>query len=254
MMQADLATLNGLGAVLGAGVNDWFPVDGAYCPTCGDSRRMEVVVRYWDKELDRADDDRTPIEFEREHAPVVVKIVCVQCRMPQILVVHAGPSGMELIRLQVSYGGLSTPHAPQSVSYYLDQAQRSEAIGALSAAVAMYRSALEQLLYDQGFTKGTLAAKIDAADKCKPPPQWLRDIHPEFLRALKDLGNAAVHPNDGDVERQQLLDRALLLQVRELFEELLDEVYELPQRRQERLEAMETAHEAFKQDTATLGD
>jgi hypothetical protein len=215
---------------------------------------MEVVVRYWDKELDRADDDRTPIEFEREHAPVVVKIVCVQCRMPQILVVHAGPSGMELIRLQVSYGGLSTPHAPESVSYYVDQAQRSEAIGALSAAVAMYRSALEQLLYDQGFTKGTLAAKIDAAEKCKPPPRWLRDLHPEFLRALKDLGNAAVHPNDGDVERQQLLDRALLLQVRELFEELLDEVYELPQRRQERLEAMETAHEAFKQDTATLGD
>lgn len=63
-----------------------------------------------------------------------------------------------------------------------------------------------------------------------------------------------MHPNDGDVERQQLLDRALLLRVRELFEELMDEVYELPHRRKERLEAMEAARGAFKKDAAALGD
>src|SRR5689334_8772887 len=116
MRQVDLATLEGLGVVLGARIDNWMAVDGAYCPTCGDSRRMEVVVRYWDKEPDRAEDDRDPIEFERQHAPVIVKIVCVQCRMPQILVVHAGPTGMELIRLQVAYGGLTTPNTPKAVS------------------------------------------------------------------------------------------------------------------------------------------
>jgi hypothetical protein len=110
----------------------------------------------------------------------------------------------------------------------------------------MYRAALEQLLFHEGFRSGMLAAKIGAVLSASPPPPWLRDLHPEFLEVLKDLGNAAIHPNDGDVERQRAFDAALLRQVRELFVELLNEVYELPHQRTARLEAMKAAREHFQ--------
>jgi hypothetical protein len=145
---------------------------------------------------------------------------------------------------------VSTPNTPGAVAYYLDQAERSQAVAALSAAVAMYRAALEQLLFDQGYRDGMLAQKITKLIADEKPPHWLEDLDPAFLTVLKDLGNAAIHPNEGDITKQAALDSALMLQLRALFVELLDDVYEQPRRKSTRLAALQAAAETFKRQVA----
>jgi hypothetical protein len=67
---------------------------------------------------------------------------------------------------------------------------------------------------------------------------------------LKDLGNAAIHPNEGDITKQAALDSALMLQLRALFVELLDDVYEQPRRKSTRPAALQAAAETFKRQVA----
>jgi hypothetical protein len=52
------------------------------------------------------------------------------------------------------------PRTPASIRYYLDPAHFCRAAGAHSAAVAMYRAALEHLLFDQRYRNRSLGAKI----------------------------------------------------------------------------------------------
>jgi hypothetical protein len=66
------------------------------------------------------------------------------------------------------------------------------------------------------------------------------------LRAIKNLGNAAVHANDGNVDRQKTLYQNLRLQVRATFLELLGLVYEDPHRRAARRAALVSAEQAIK--------
>jgi hypothetical protein len=139
-----------------------------------------------------------------------------------------GPDGSELAIFSPARGGFSTPHTPESVKYYLDQAHRAESVGATSAAVAMYRSAAEMLLHHEGYTSGMLAKKIADLQADAAPPRWRGQIDADYLEILKTLGNAAIHPNDGDITRQQHLDRELLHNVRLVWEELLQTIYEQP--------------------------
>jgi Domain of unknown function (DUF4145) len=70
----------------------------------------------------------------------------------------------------------------------------------------MYRSALETLLYEQNYKNGMLDAKIKALLADAKPPAWRDQADPEYLEALKQIGNGAVHPGDGNIERQQAID------------------------------------------------
>jgi hypothetical protein len=78
------------------------------------------------------------------------------------------------------------------------------------------------------------------------PPEWRRDLDPEYLHVIKDLGNAAIHPNEGRIEQQRALDEAVVLQLRALFVELLDDIYEQPEKRSARLDALREARQVFK--------
>jgi len=79
-----------------------------------------------------------------------------------------------------------------------------------------------------------LHKKIESLMSDSDAPPWRAQIDADYLRVMKELGNAAIHPNDGDIEKQTALDRSLLLQVRMVFEELLDRVYERPAKDAER--------------------
>lgn len=71
--------------------------------------------------------------------------------------------------------------------------------GLLTLLICMYRAALELLMFDKGFTKGMLDAKIKELVElidAGQPPEWARDLDTEYLRVMKELGNAAIHPND----------------------------------------------------------
>jgi hypothetical protein len=191
-------------------------IDGAYCPKCGHRRRVDIEHRHVDPTAE------------------LWHMVCRECLSTAIVVVYVSPSGKDVAILWSVHGGLSTANTPTSVVYYLDQAARADSVGARSAAVAMYRAAVEQLLYEQGYQTGMLNRKItelEAHQTNGGGPAWVHDLDPEFLRVLKDLGNGSIHPNGGDITRQAALDADLIVDVRATVEMLLELVYEEPKRK-----------------------
>jgi hypothetical protein len=80
--------------------------------------------------------------------------------------------------------------------------------------------------------------------------QWARDLRSEYLTVIKKLGDAAIHPGDGRVERQEALDNALLRQLEITFAELLAVVYEREHEEAERLEALKSALAEVEENTA----
>jgi hypothetical protein len=55
------------------------------------------------------------------------------------------------------------------------------------------------------------------------------------------VGNGSIHPNDGDISKQSVLDSDLVAQVEVTFHELLDAMYEAPQRAIARMAALKAA-------------
>src|SRR5262249_47368769 len=137
--------------------------------------------------------------YAHELARSLLVYSCTQCDTRFTAVVYEGrPGEPHLAIFPRVPGGLTTPHTPANVSYYLDQAQRARSVTAYSAAICMYRAALEQLMFDKGFTRGMLDAKIKELEgqiSGGNPPSWARDLDTEYLRVMKELGNAAIHPN-----------------------------------------------------------
>ena len=203
-----------------------------YCPRCGQIRRVNPTFL------------RVPGLKEHGWAGpgLLVLLHCVQCDATFTAVTFNGIQGEELAIFPSVPGGLSTPNTPPGVSYYLDQASRAQSVGARSAAVAMYRAALEHLLHDQGYTKGMLHQKITALEndvQSGQGPAWARTLDPAYLVAIKELGNASIHTNDGDITVQAELDNHVLELMSETFAELLHTTYEEPLAKAARLQAMQ---------------
>lgn len=199
-----------------------------HCPTCGDTRRMDVSVKHKGSDYN-------------VQPPTLVVMTCVQCDTGFTGLVYDGPEGMSLAVLPSTFGGLTTPHTPVGVAYYLDQAQRSQSVGANSAALAMFRGALEHLLFDQGFKKGMCGqklAELEAAVNANTAPKWAYELDAEFLTVVKKLGDGAIHPNDGNIGEQYKLDNELLAHVSHTFQMLLYLIYEVPHQKQKRLDAL----------------
>ncbi len=187
------------------------------------------------------DDDRKALRKSALRTPWLFTGRCGQCHAAFVGLLYRHARQHAYVFLPASPGGLATPHAPAAVAYYLDQAHRAANIGAQSAAVAMYRAALEQLLFEQGYRDGMLHAKVTKLESdvsAGGGPAWARDLDPAFLHVVKELGNSAVHPNGGEIAKQDALDAQLVRAVRETFVELLDRIYEEPHRRGARLAAL----------------
>ena len=204
--------------------------DELFCPKCGNVRRCNVVgitreIRF------KVGIPLNSVEFGA--LPYLFLATCLQCESETLLLLYNGPEGVELAVLHNTYSGCVTPNSPKEVKYYIDQAFRSRSVGAVSAAMAMYRSALEWLLHDQGFTAGMLGQKITDLEtliKNKTAPKWAMEIDTAFLPPIKDIGNGAMHTNGGDITKQNNIDKELLELVDIIFAELLDKIYEQPLR------------------------
>jgi hypothetical protein len=235
-------------------IPDEFAGEGRmFCTTCGQSRRMDICVLL-EPDTDQIDpgNPMSPPSFGvtgKSVAPCLLRYTCVECRRRYTALVYRGPSGPALAIFPESLGGLATPHTPEAVAYYLDQAHKSESVSALSAAITMFRAAIEHLLFEQGYTVRTLGSKItrlEADIKAgSAAPRWARELDIEFLRVLKELGNYSIHPNEGDVSKQAQFDGPLLVEVKATVVELLDLVYEEPRRRADRLAALKAAEAEF---------
>jgi hypothetical protein len=211
--------------------NNYLRQGELYCPKCGGVRRMDMSLKF---------------RHERygQDPPVLATLRCGQCDTIFTAVLYKGPKGSGLAVLPSTYGGLTTPHTPEGVAYYLDQAQKAHSVGANSAAVTMFRAALEHLLFEQGFKDGMCGKKLGDLEKAikeKVAPKWAYELDIEFLTVMKQLGDGSIHPNDGNVKKQSVLDSELIAQIRHTFQMLLLLVYELPLQKQERLSAMKAA-------------
>ena len=141
-----------------AAAKDRVQAHGYYCVECGGKRRMIIGRLHW---LSPGVSVRLEGDLsELFVGPALFSMVCLQCGTQHTALVHLGPDGYELAIFSAERGGFSTPSTPSNVSYYLDQAHRAESVGATSAAAGMYRSALEMLLYEQGYKNGMLGQKI----------------------------------------------------------------------------------------------
>jgi hypothetical protein len=229
--------------------------DGTFCPVCGQRRRMSLQALHWAERwapqrgkpvpsADGTDPSRYGSDLQPRKNGLFIAMylaLCVQCDHVYVLVVHPGPDKIELAALPASYGGLATPNTHPAVAYYLDQANRARSLGAFSAAAAMYRAALDQLLFHEGFENGMLGKKISNLEKASSPPAWFSDLNPVYLEVINDLGNGAIHPNDGDHRKQEAIDRSLTEAVDSMFTEILDRVYERPKVEKERLAQVKAA-------------
>jgi hypothetical protein len=206
--------------------------ESIYCPKCGDFRKVGVRCLHaptWPKKTP-GHADPSPKGAKR-YVPAYGHFICLQCSTSFTWLTYSGPAGPALAVLPSTYAGVVTPNTPAAVGYYLDQAHRSHAVGANSAAVAMYRAALEQLLHDSGFQTGMLGKKIEALEaavKSGTAPGWAKDMDTGFLTLIKDLGNGSIHTNGGDITKQSALDASLVKDLTELFHYLLFTAYEVP--------------------------
>jgi hypothetical protein len=227
----------------------WLNINGYYCVACAGKRRVSIRPLHWPIAMvaNPAAVEDASNQFIRA---TLFEMTCVQCHTSYSALVHEGPEGWEVAIFSKERGGLSTPNSPVEVAYYLDQAHRAESVGALSAAAAMYRSALEMLLHKEGYEKGMLNTKITDLLADKSPPASRDQIDSDYLDALKQIGNAAIHPNDGDISKQAALDRELLIALRAVFTELLDTIYERPAIEAARKAQLSGAIQSFKNPPA----
>lgn len=217
-----------------------------YCPRCmGDRKviantsngrppRLPVAV------MGEVSDIKPP-----ESQNFLIDIACLQCNYQAVILGIMREDRMLAWNLMYLEGGsFATPHAPESVAFYMDQGQKAYSMGANSAAVAMFRAALEHVLYKLGFQNGMLGAKISALEQSiidgTASPAASR-LEPDVLRILNRLGNASIHSNDGTLKPQAAFSSALVAAFQQALMATFDVLYEEPERRKARLAQLATS-------------
>jgi hypothetical protein len=206
------------------------------CSTCGELRRVQVEALYlppgfgWKAPPETLPvDPYTPAQDRPPHTPALLLVWCPQCQTKFTLVVHDSASGWDVLLLADRPGRAGTPHTPPEVAYYVDQAERAKRAGAMSAALAMYRAALEALLHQQGFEQRHMSEKISAVREEKGSGSarpWVAEVDDVALEMLKKLADGTLHLDGGDVARQAAIDADLLRSVELVVSALMHSVYE----------------------------
>lgn len=222
----------------------------AFCPHCGDERRMKIELKHFD-------DDRNPYRYlmgaphgtiypnnlnsiERKKSvdiskfPIILKCTCLQCNSQVITLIYLDANQkLKYAFLYDTYTGAITPNTPDEIKYYLTEAFKCRAIGAYSATVAMYRSALEWLMYLNDYKDGMLGKKLNNFFKDidnKKAPEWAYSIPKNILEVIKKLGNESIHTNNGNLSIQDKMDIDLIHKIDLAFKYILELAYEQPQR------------------------
>ncbi|MHA6530196.1 DUF4145 domain-containing protein [Paenibacillus sp. BAC0078] len=242
-----------------------FPMkEEIHCSMCGDARKNEIQPLSLNNNFNDRYFEQLQISLRQKKQyyqrsfietvytmlfPSFWKCRCLQCDSISYIVLYKGPRSFELLILPSSEGGITTPNTPKNVSFYLDQANRAHIMGASSAAMAMYRTAIEQILVGEGYTVRMLGPKIQNLIKDienSTGPKWASDIDVDFLQYIKKLGDSAIHANDGDIDRQKNLDNELIISVKEAISFLLYAIYESAHKKKTLLEGLKSTLESMR--------
>ena len=184
-----------------------------YCPVCKENRFGKILR----------------LSFER----TIFSHICRQCGSETFVIRH-NIDGKETLSFVYSTKlGYSSSYVVDSVNYYMGQAFISKTAGAYSSSMAMYRAALECILFDQGFKNGNLFNKIKEFEKNRP--DWSNELDNEFMDIIRELGNDSVHPNEGDIDIQKKFDEDSLGDVELTLIQLIEKAYVQPAMQKERL-------------------
>lgn len=240
-----------------------------YCPKCSSERRMSIKLLYVSPSFSNNHISSLIIAKEQERlirknsesigeavlkqvelslSPSIWQYLCLQCNTAFTALIYQGSSGQALAVLPTCPGGITTLNTPKNVAYYLNQANLAKSVGANSAAMAMFRAALEQLLYEQGYVDGMLDAKIKKLNldiNSGVAPNWALNLETEFLNYLKKIGNGAIHPNKGNIQLQSNIDNELLSKIEIFFSMLLFSVYEAKKQKDDWLNAFKNKADVF---------
>ncbi|WP_147468432.1 hypothetical protein [Corallococcus interemptor] len=276
MSSLNLNTLDGLRRAIAGNIDvlrlddETATVGNLYCPRCSAERRVTLKVLHHRERLNEpltvparrsvtgppvapaplTQEERFAMFLRRLEAgmsPFLFTYSCLQCECLFTGVVYDGPDGEGLALFPKTPGGIATTHTPKAVAYYLDQAARCQSVGALSAAMAMYRASLEHILGLAGY-KGMLHAKVQAlvaAIDNKSAPDWGRRLNVAYLTCIKEIGNAAIHANGGDIAVQEHITPGLVSLVQMTLEEIIERAFEEPARDKARLDQMQAVAAAM---------
>ena len=220
-----------------------------YCNNCSDDRMMKVINVKMRENWDTNEYSNLEKGIQC-NLPLVYTLECLQCKARACLIIQKMDDKIKDIILYEKSGGCASKNSPEGVKYYLNEAKLSRQIGAMSASMAMYRAALDFLLYEQGYTSGMLGKKIEKLEEDKNNAvgeKWVKEIDPQFMEAIKDIGNSSIHPNGGDIKKQEAIDEDLLNIVDAVFSELLDIIYEQPAKSKSNLEMLNSKRNMLNQ-------
>lgn len=201
-----------------------------FCPNEKEVRRITLLYKgMWDSDARDSDNKQKYNYF--------FSAICMNCHHTVFISVFYVDGGPRLVIVDRDHSNSMNSNVPESVRYYLNQADKSYGVGANSAAVAMYRAALEQFLYSAGFEDGMLHNKITRFERAaneSTSPKWMRDLDRDYLDIIKELGNSSIHPNRGDISAQDKFNEELLSNIQIVFSELIYKRFEEPSRELER--------------------
>lgn len=235
MSRPDISTIDGLREALHDKRPDTGELRSAYnlhCNACGGMRRMTVFAGAL----------KVPeLEPGQLLMPRIMEARCPDCASFLWFVVHERDGQIEVATLSEQPNNGRLPTAPAGVRYYMDQADRALSFAAYSAAAAMYRATLEHVLHEQGFTTGTLGKRLSDLLAAASPPAWLARLTPDMLSLINKVGNGAIHANDGDIERQAVLDLELCRLLRDCVGDIVFDIYERERFEAERIASLQAA-------------
>lgn len=207
-----------------------------YCPRCSDYSGMKLERLHFErtvgqeivKDLTREDTigmvPRPKLPGYSD--PSLLRLDCVNCRNVFYGMIYKAETGPTVVFFSIRGGGVATPNTPDLVKYYLEQAYKAQAATAYSAALAMYRAAMEQLLEHKGF-EGRLSAKLAKLTKeiqDGVAPTWAKRLNTQTLSVIKDICNSHVHASE--LTNLLGLDAPFMSKIQRTFSTLLSIAYE----------------------------
>ncbi|MFA6210994.1 MAG: DUF4145 domain-containing protein [Candidatus Obscuribacterales bacterium] len=213
----------------------WVSSNKLFCPDCAADRKVRVRVLLHSGPLARLARATPVTNHQRidtnEFGPSLLVLICEQCRLQFNCLLFDEMINEEtetkILIFANGAGGLATPHTPPEIKHFVNEAYKCQCAGAHGAAIEMYRAALEQLLFTEGFEDRLLSAKLDALETAKnsgTAKPWAADVDVQMLHIMRKLGNEVAHPKTA--QSLAAFDAETISGVQEVFQYLLTDIYE----------------------------